>query len=231
MVKYARRKRTPTIAVVMSREHAANFRSVTVFDLTRNRSEVIIPLEADSKLLTGEYYYEDRQVFFSADTAQRKIYLMHNPELKVYAYNFIDGRATLASTFPLAPDYFARRFQVKFDQGRFDNQKYSLVNASHHTFRVKGDSCLVGYFSGLPEEDYNPSVSAEILNERFTTKSRQYLGLYVKGKKVASDFQVPAYIGKLAHWWPGGPLYFQTESSVRENETSTTFYAFRLVMR
>jgi hypothetical protein len=231
IVKYA--PRPPggvTSRYIVSREYALNYRSLTVFDRQANKCEVIIPYEPDGEMLAGGHYHEDFYTYADFDTTTKRFYLLHNPDPKVYAYTFSRGAAKLdpASSFVLQPMYFKRPMQVEFGQTKFDLTRFVVVNAMFTSFKLKGDSCLVQYKTGIPDNDYQPGMSSLLLDELVEAKKKNYLQVYHLGQLIAPDIEMPPYLGKIIHWAADGKIAFQTDQNIREHKLGTMFYFFRL---
>lgn len=221
-------KPTADASSVRNRELHENYKALTFLDLKSKKSDLKIPYEQGSIHKEYKYYYEQNSIYFDYNIYDSKLYVIHNPEEKIWIYD--SNGDSLKNIISLGLDYFKQPILSPFDRDPdYDSRKILSVNSEFKSIHSFGDTVLISYNAGIPENKYKKVDNSAELVPLWAKYGKYYTHLLINGKKVALDTETPYEVTGIAYAHSLNHIIMNTWETRIERPDYSVFFIYKLV--
>jgi hypothetical protein len=203
---------------------------ITMFNVKTKEKIAKFGYEANSIFKKYDYLYENVDIFFDFNYQENCLYVLHNPEQKVYIYD-ANNKFSLVSEIDLKCQHFEMPIKIKFNQSKkkdTDIIEFILRNSSFRNILSRDSVILITYTQGISEDNYKDFQQGKIQRGELSNYRKKYLQVFENRKKIGDDINIPSKLSNIAFFRNKSYILFYPNYSQVEKENQNIFYIAQL---
>lgn len=211
------------------KNYIEKYAPISIFNLKNRQASKGFGYEANSIFKKFDYLYENIDVLFDFNYQNNKLYLLHNPEQKVYVYD-ASKKFSLTNEIDLKCQYFDEPIKIKFSQSEQYKSIIEIIlrNSNFSNLLSKDNILLTTYVQGISEDNFRKFQEGRIPRGELLNYAKKYLQVFENHLKIGDDIIIPQKLSDIAFFKDKNYILFYPNYSQVELEKQNIFYVAKL---
>lgn len=215
---------------VEEKEYYNRKQHFSLVDVASDSFKSFINYPHESIYRKGDIWYPQNSALFDFDSESKVLYVLFEIEPRIYRYKLNWDRVTIIDSISTLPENMQPPMSAPFGQA-IDELKSLAVSGYYTNIFVKNDTIIAEYQKGINEVSYGVSSVAEF-SQLYSNLQRRFLQIFVNGKKVSSDIEIPNRFMSIAYADGLNRILLYDNSAVTgEKDSFQRFYYAKITLK